>query len=120
MGEAVRIVDLARELIRLSGHRDGEIPIAFSGLRPGEKLYEELLAASDTSLPSAHPRLRIAALAGPPDEAWLAALVTWCTGLGPTTSPADCRAGLERLVPEYRPAGLTRGPGAQAGPKRRP
>jgi FlaA1/EpsC-like NDP-sugar epimerase len=104
MGEAVRIVDLARELIRLSGHRDGEIPIAYSGLRPGEKLHEELLADSDTSLPSAHPRLRIAQLAGPPDTAWLADLVAWSSQLGPETPPDDCRAGLARRVPEYRPS----------------
>ena len=60
MGEAVRIVDLARDLIRLSGHREREIGIVFSGLRPGEKLYEELLADADQTLASAHPRLRIA------------------------------------------------------------
>jgi FlaA1/EpsC-like NDP-sugar epimerase len=62
MGEPVKIVELARDLIRLSGHRQDEIGIVFSGLRPGEKLYEELLADADQTLPSAHPRLRIALL----------------------------------------------------------
>ena len=62
MGEPVRIVDLARDMIRLSGHSLDEIRIEFSGLRPGEKLYEELLAASDTSLPTAIARLSIAKL----------------------------------------------------------
>jgi hypothetical protein len=62
MGEPVRIVDLARQLIRLAGHTEDEIGIEFSGLRPGEKLYEELLADADTTLPTVIPQLRIAKL----------------------------------------------------------
>ncbi len=63
MGAPVRIVDLARRLIALSGlsektpeHPDGEIGIAFTGLRPGEKLYEELLIG-DAPAPTAHPKI---------------------------------------------------------------
>ena len=71
MGEPVKIVELARQLIRLSGHRDDEIGIVFSGLRPGEKLFEELLADADQTLPSAHPRLRIAQLNDEGGSDWL-------------------------------------------------
>jgi FlaA1/EpsC-like NDP-sugar epimerase len=62
MGEPVRILDLARDMIRLAGHSLEEIPIEFSGLRAGEKLYEELLADSDSTLATAIPRLRVARL----------------------------------------------------------
>ena len=59
MGEPVRIVDLARDMIRLSGRSLHEIKIECSGLRPGEKLFEELFADSDTTLPTTCPELRI-------------------------------------------------------------
>jgi len=58
MGEPVKIVDLAREMIRLSGHEpDVDIPIIYSGLRPGEKLFEELLGAEEGSEPTAHAKI---------------------------------------------------------------
>ncbi len=58
MGEQVRIVDLARRMIELSGRRD--IKIEFSGLRPGEKLYEEVLDEGEKVLPTSNPKIKIA------------------------------------------------------------
>ena len=57
MGEPVRIVDLAKDLIRLAGHPQGSIDIVFTGIRPGEKLYEELYYANEHSTPTKHDQI---------------------------------------------------------------
>lgn len=102
MGEPVKIADLARDMIQLSGFTESEIKIEFTGLRPGEKLYEELLADGETTLPTPHPKLRIAKPETVPDAAWLAALEEWLSA--PWRSEAEVKAGLRQWVPEYRPA----------------
>ena len=61
MGESVKIDDLARRMIRLAGFTpDEDIKIEYSGLRPGEKLYEEVLSNNENTLPTSHDRIRIA------------------------------------------------------------
>jgi FlaA1/EpsC-like NDP-sugar epimerase len=102
MGEPVKIVDLARDLIRLSGFTEDEIKIEFTGLRPGEKLYEELLADGESTLPTPHPKLRIAKPSATPDALWLADLEQWLAV--PSRSEADVKQGLKARVPEYQPS----------------
>ncbi|HYL19072.1 MAG TPA: UDP-N-acetylglucosamine 4,6-dehydratase family protein, partial [Burkholderiales bacterium] len=103
MGEPVRIADLAREMIRLSGFTENDIRVTFTGLRPGEKLYEEVLADDERTLRTPHPKLRIAQ-ARAVDSDWLPRLVQWLVRPA-TPSDDEVRADLLRWVPEYRTAG---------------
>jgi FlaA1/EpsC-like NDP-sugar epimerase len=103
MGEPVKIVDLARDMIRLSGFSEDDIRIDFTGLRPGEKLYEELLADGEATLPTPHPKLRIARPSAAPTPDWFAELEAWLAQAW--REEAEVKAGLRRWVPEYRPAG---------------
>jgi len=103
MGKPVKIVDLARDMIRLSGMNEGDIRIEFTGLRPGEKLYEELLADDEKTLPTPHPKLRIAEARTVREEE-LQALLEWIAH-GGTREDAEVRSGLKRWVPEYHPNG---------------
>jgi FlaA1/EpsC-like NDP-sugar epimerase len=101
MGDPVKIVDLARDLIRMAGRSEEEIPIVFSGLRPGEKLYEELLADADTTLPTRIARLRIARLNGEREQGLMA---QWLedTERAANGTDADVRVRLRQVVPELR------------------
>lgn len=103
MGEPVKIADLARDMIRLSGFSESEIKIEFTGLRPGEKLFEELLSDKERTLPTPHPKMRIAKADGAPDGAWLAELEQWLLA---QHCPGDdeVRRELGKRVPEYKPA----------------
>ncbi|MGN6527456.1 MAG: polysaccharide biosynthesis protein [Burkholderiaceae bacterium] len=101
MGEPVRIVDLARDMIKLSGRSPEDIRIVFTGLRPGEKLYEELLADTDATLPTSIARLRIARLESQPGE--FDALLRLAAEAG-ALSDAEVRQQLMAAVPEYKPA----------------
>src|SRR5688572_15398857 len=100
MGEPIKIVDLARDMIRLSELSENEIRIVYTGLRPGEKLFEELLADDEHTRATPHPKLRIAK-AREVDPDWLEGLLAW---LNQDRIPTDSevRRDLKRWVPEYQ------------------
>lgn len=104
MGEPVRIVDLARNLILLSGLRpDHDIKIEFTGIRPGEKLYEELSALGEDTLPTYHEKIKIfagATVPWPEMEARLEDLRAACAD----RSLESLVLTMKDLVPEYNPS----------------
>lgn len=99
MGEPIKIVDLAHDMIRLSEQSDEEIKIVYTGLRPGEKLFEELLADDEQTRPTPHPKLRVAK-AREVDGEFLQSVTAW---LQQERIPddSDVRRDLKRWVPEY-------------------
>ncbi|MBK7791930.1 MAG: polysaccharide biosynthesis protein [Betaproteobacteria bacterium] len=101
MGEPVRIVDLARDLIRLSGADPDRIAVVFTGLRPGEKLFEELLATEEATLPTTHPKLRIAQARAANRDA-VGQMIAWCER-DRVADDAEVRARLKSWIPEYMP-----------------
>lgn len=105
MGEPVRIVDLAKMLIRLSGKSEQDVPIVFTGLRPGEKLYEELLANDETTDPTPHPKLRVARSAPERGAQAVLGALAWIEEAGAAPDAASLRRWLREQVPEYRPRG---------------
>ena len=101
MGEPIKIADLARMMIRLSGKTEQEVPLSFTGLRPGEKLYEELLADDETTEPTPHPKLRIAKTSGL-QAVNIQQVLDWVDRAGPAPTSADVRTWLRSHLPEYK------------------
>ncbi len=100
MGSPVKIVDLARDLITLSGLRpDDDIKIEFTGVRPGEKLFEELSTSAEDADKTKHPKIFIGRIAPRPDE--VVADIERLLGLADSGSAEELRIGLQRIVPEY-------------------
>ena len=101
MGDPVKIADLARQMIRLAGLRpDEDIKIAFTGLRPGEKLYEELFHDDEALMPTPVAGLRLAA-PRVTDLSELALALDELEALARQRAGAQALALLSRLVPEY-------------------
>jgi FlaA1/EpsC-like NDP-sugar epimerase len=111
MGEQVKIVDLAREMITLSGFKpDEDIPIEFTGMRPGEKLYEELMIEGEDVSRTAHPKIGIWQNK-PVDWEGLVNSIDCLVQEADSLSRVAARERLKALVPEFHlepPAPLTR------------
>jgi FlaA1/EpsC-like NDP-sugar epimerase len=103
MGEPIRIVDMARDLIRLHGLEPGkDIPIEFTGLRPGEKLHEELITSGEGIVPTGHEKIMV--LRGKTrDAAALLAQIEALFELARRGNDAAIRKKLLEIVPEYTP-----------------
>ena len=104
MGEPVKISDLASDLITLSGLRPNvDIEIVFTGLRPGEKLFEELSIDGENVSRTAHPKIGIIKKR-PEDFERVCASIARLAAMADTASAAELRAELQRTVPEYTPS----------------
>lgn len=103
MGEPVKIVDLAKQMIELSGFKVGEdIEIKFTGLKPGEKLYEELQHRDERHVPTVHPRIMQFVPNGHPDATSQQAIDELEPILYQIGSN-ELKSRLQKIVPEYTP-----------------
>jgi FlaA1/EpsC-like NDP-sugar epimerase len=103
MGKPVKIVDLARQMIELSGLRPGtDIRIEFTGLRPGEKLYEELSHCGENVMITDHPRIRQLRCNPTPFQRVEILLKKLASGVG-SESPDQLKELLKEIIPEYTP-----------------
>jgi FlaA1/EpsC-like NDP-sugar epimerase len=101
MGEPVKIMDLARELITLSGYRPGEdIEIEFSRLRPGEKLFEELSIEGEDMLPTKHPKIAIWQTISK-DRQTLRVGIAKVIEIADTQDRSRIVAAIKELIPEF-------------------
>jgi FlaA1/EpsC-like NDP-sugar epimerase len=99
MGEPVRIVDLARDLIRLSKQTEEDVPIVFTGLRAGEKMAEEITVAGESVHATVHPQIVVTLTPQPPSHIvahWIQRMVT-----NPANLCANARTVLKELIAEY-------------------
>lgn len=102
MGEPIRIVDLARDLIQLSNHTEAEIPIVFTGLRPGEKLFEEIRLDGESVKPTVHPQIVVTEAQQP--ESRICTEWTQRVRFDREAPRSFVIRELKRLIPEYQVA----------------
>jgi FlaA1/EpsC-like NDP-sugar epimerase len=105
MGDPVRIVDLARKLITLSGLRpDEDIRVEFTGVRPGEKLFEELNDLYEDTLPTRHPKIRIFAGNGLVSTTTMDAYLDDLRAICQSRETAQLVLTLKEVIPDYNPS----------------
>jgi len=106
MGEQIRIIDLARHMITMSGLvPDVDIPIVYTGLRPGEKLYEELLAEEEERTQQVSDKIFVAQSPAPPED--LEERLRGIIAAAQTEEAAGVVALLMALIPSYQPMSIT-------------
>jgi len=104
MGEQVKIYDVACELIRLSGlEPDKDIPIVFSGIRPGEKLFEEVLTAEEGVESTVHPKIFKARIGKSLPEEFLSEKIERLQAFAQTRDSLSIIRTLQELIPNYHP-----------------
>jgi FlaA1/EpsC-like NDP-sugar epimerase len=102
MGEPVKIVDLAKELITLSGFRPGEdIEIVFTGIRPGEKLFEELSIKGEDMVPTRHVKIGIWKNNIPYTREQLHQMINNLVVMADTQDYVQIVSTIKQIVPEY-------------------
>ena len=102
MGHQVKILDLAKNMIRLAGYRpDVDIPIVFTGLRPGEKLYEEVLNRKEITLPTENEKIKIARVREE-DYDRVSPVIDRLIETAQKESPMQTVAIMKQIVPEYK------------------
>jgi FlaA1/EpsC-like NDP-sugar epimerase len=106
MGTPVKIADMAQDLIRLSGFEpDVDIKIEYIGLRPGEKLYEELITDDEDALPTPHPKIMM--LKGAVcDITLLNGKIQELARLACAQDAAQIKSKLQEMVPDYTPSDI--------------
>lgn len=120
MGQPVKIVDLARQMIELSGRKVGvDIEIEFTGLRPGEKLYEELSHDAESVTGTDHPNVQRLVCAGRP-FAQVEGLLRELADAVASAGPLELKSVLKGMIPEYTPDLPPSAPRSHAHPVARP
>jgi FlaA1/EpsC-like NDP-sugar epimerase len=100
MGKPVRIVDLAMTLTRVMGKREDEVQIVYTGMRPGEKLHEELFYEHEVQLPT--PLRKVFRAQGElPEWTRLRKLLRELRVIAPSQSPEEIRRKVKQIIPEY-------------------
>jgi FlaA1/EpsC-like NDP-sugar epimerase len=118
MGEPMKIVELARDLIRLSGLRpDEDIEIVFSGVRPGEKLFEEIATDEERAEKTRHPKI-FTGKNRSPDHDTVRTWVSEIPALVRQARPEVCVAFLQRVIPEFQRPAPASAPAAPREPAR--